>query len=107
MRKVRGLLSWAKVPFTELIASQLMAWPQDVSSSCEPGIIEIELNKHSLEIIAPQNVASHCYGSVRYRDVPTIYLFEIGKLFSCPFLPRLFLGVADKMQTHLFWRPND
>ena len=36
----------------KLIASQFMPSAEDVTSSCELGIIEIELNIHSSEIMA-------------------------------------------------------
>jgi hypothetical protein len=78
IRKVRGLLPWAGVPFTEVIASQVMAWPKAVTSSCGLGIIEIELSIHSLEIMAWD------------------------ALFSCPFLRKPLLGVADKMREPCF-----
>ncbi len=44
----------AGVPFTDLIASQFMAWPEAVTSSSEPAIIEIELCMHSLKIMASE-----------------------------------------------------
>ena len=45
------LLPRAGVPFTEVVASQLMPSAEDVTSSCELGIIEIELSIHSPEIM--------------------------------------------------------
>ena len=40
------------MPFTEVIASQLIPSAEDVTSSCELGIIAIELSIHSFEIMA-------------------------------------------------------
>ena len=40
----RALLPSAGVPFADLILSQLIAWPLDVTSFCELGVIKIELD---------------------------------------------------------------
>ena len=47
-----AVLSSAGVPLTDLIVSQFIKWPLDVTSLCELKGIEIELSIHSLEIMA-------------------------------------------------------